>query len=150
MIIRKATQDDLRAIVEMSERFYPLTSYHQKCKIPLDVTHVAALTSGMIDNSIVHVAEVEDKVVGLIGLMVVPFLFNPNHLHVCEVIWWIDKEFRSADLGRALLQSVEIQCKDRGVTHIQMMHLANSPESARYLLESEGYELTELLFTKVI
>lgn len=149
-MIRLAKQEDLRRLIEMSERFYPHTTYSIKSKIPLDVEATALLASTMIDNHVVFVAEVDEKVVGMIGIIVAPFIFNPSYTHGGEIIWWVEPEFIGEGLGRQLLRAIEPRCKELDVTYIQMVDLECSPVRAEELFRSEGYELTERTFTKVI
>jgi RimJ/RimL family protein N-acetyltransferase len=149
-MIRKAEIKDLRRIVEMSERFYQYTSYWQYSKIPFSPDDAAILAMALIDASVLNVVEVENSVVGMIGVIFIPFLFNTKYTHAGEVIWWVEPEFMNCGYGRELLRSVEPACKSAGVTHIQMINLANSSVSSVHLYESEGYVLTENSFTKVL
>lgn len=149
-MIRPAKQEDLRRIIEMAERFYPFTSYNNKSKIPFDVDTTAMLTSTMIDNHVVLVAEVEEKVVGVIGLVLMPFMFNPEYIHAGEILWWVEPEHICEGLGRQLLCAAEQACRDKNVTHIQMIDIECSAVQAEGLYRSEGYELTERSFTKVL
>lgn len=149
-MIRPATEEDMPRVLEMSMHFYPLTSYWTRSKIPMDCEYVSALIMGLIDNGILNVAVVDDRVVGMVVLVYIPFLFNPNYSTAGEIIWWVEPEYSGAGLGRALLQSVESSAREKGVRHIQMIDLATSPIQAGKLYESEGYELTEKVWTKVI
>lgn len=150
-MIRQATSDDLRRIVEMSERFYPHTSYWVKSRIPFNAVAVATLAQGLIDNGLFHVAENEEgAVIGMIGTIIVPFLFNPDYLHAGEIVWWVEPEYWNSGIGIQLLRINEASAKEKGVHHIQMIDLPNSPLSARKLYENEGYELTEQSWTKVL
>lgn len=149
-MIRSAKQEDLRRIIEMAERFYPFTSYNLKSKIPLDTESTALFASTMIDHHVVLVAEVEEKVVGVVSIVLMPFIFNPAYVHAGEILWWVEPEYISNGLGRQLLQAAEQVCKEKNVTHIQMIDIECSPVRAEALYRSEGYELTERSFTKVI
>lgn len=149
-MIRQATQDDLRRIVEMSEKFYPYTSYCVRSGIPFDPIAVATLASGMIDNGIFNVAEVDGAVIGMIGLIIHPFIFNPEYTVAGEIIWWVEPEFWNQGVGAQLLASVEAPCKERGVRQIQMIDLINSTFSAEVLYTKFDYNPTERIFTKVI
>lgn len=149
-MIRQATHDDLRRIVEMSQRFYPHTSYYIKSKIPLDPDHLGVFVLGMIDHHLMHVAELDGKVIGMIGVMYHPFIFNPEHVVAGEIVWWVEPEYWKSGVGRQLLESVDAPCKERGIKHVQMMLLANSNPEAHKLYEALGYELSEMTYTKVI
>lgn len=150
MNIRLATNDDLRRIVEMSERFYPHTSYNNLSGIPFSPDHVALVASGLIENGVMAVAELDGKVIGMIGCVLVPFIFNPNYIHAGEIIWWVEPEYWNAGIGKSLIEFAEGVCKNAGAKHIQMISLPVSSLSANALYEKLGYQLTEQCFTKVL
>jgi GNAT superfamily N-acetyltransferase len=149
-MVRKAVVEDLRKIVEMSEKFYHYTSYWTRSRIPFDPQHVAFIAISLMENSIMHVVESDGVVVGMVGVIFIPFLFNPQYIHAGEIIWWVEPEHMSHGYGRALLRSIEDPCREAGVRHVQMLLMAESPEAARFLYESEGYILSEHSFTKVL
>lgn len=149
-MIRKAEEKDLRRIMEMSHKFYPHTSYWKVSQIPLEDEPLAAFTLSLIENGIFHVYEHEGTVVGMIGLVVIPFLFNPNYLTAGEIIWWVEPEFWSKGIGEQLLLSVEEPCREAGVKHIQMIDISVSTEWAEKVYRKHGYLLTERSWTKVV
>lgn len=148
-MIRKAEEKDLRRIVEMAERFYPMTTYFKYSRIPFSPEIAASLASGMMEGGILHVAEIDDEVVGMVSLVLMPFIFNHDYIHAGEIIWWVEPEFQKTGLGEQLLRSVEKPAKDAGAIHIQMIDLLNSPLSAAKLYEKLGYVPTERIWTKV-
>lgn len=149
-MIRKATHDDLRCIVEMAEKFYQFTSYWTLSKIPFSPNDVAVLATAMIDDSVVNVVDIDGEVIGMIGIILIPFIFNPQFIHAGEIVWWVEPGFNNEGWGRKLLRSIDQSCKDAGAVHIQMIDLPNSPVSAKTLLGQEGYHLTENAYTKVV
>lgn len=148
--IRPAVEGDLRRIIEMAERFYPYTSYWTHSRIPFDAAHAALLATAMIENGVMHMAEYQGQTVGMIGLVIMPFLFNPDYMHGGEIIWWVEPEHWKSGIGEQLLESIEAPCKEKNVRHIQMLDLYNSNLSAEKLYLKHGYMLTERSFTKVI
>lgn len=149
-MIRQAKVDDLSVILEMSHKFYPYTSYWTQSQIPLEDEPLAAFVLGLIENGIFHVYEADGKVVGMIGLILVPFLFNPNYLTAGEIIWWVEPEYWSQGIGEQLLLSVEEPCREAGVKHIQMIDISVSTEWANKVYRKHGYLLTERSWTKVL
>jgi L-amino acid N-acyltransferase YncA len=150
-MIRKATMDDLRAVVEMSEKFYPTTDYSHR--VPFDPGSVGALVSGIIEHSVMLIAEDEDtgKIVGFAALAVVPFIFNVNYNAAHEIAWWVDPEASNKGHGLALLRAIEPACKEyENVAFIQMVKLRTSPPQVDLLYAKEGYILSETSFTKVV
>lgn len=148
-MIRPATENDLRRIVEMSEKFYPYTSYNTLSKIPFNPIYVAGVASGLIDNGIMLVAEVEGAVVGMIGIALIPFIFNPDYLVAGEIIWWVEEEHRGSALGVQLIQEADKIRQQIGAVHFQMIDLPVSTLSAERVYNKLGFVLTERCFTKV-
>lgn len=145
MIIRSATEADLPAIVGMSARFYATTSYAGWAAF--DPEAAESLARNMIDSGVMLIAD-DGGPVGMVGLMVVPFMFNPSLKAAYEVVWWVNPEAQGAGAGKALLAAIEPACRERGCAAIQMVHLANSPPQAAALYERMGFSHTESSFTK--
>lgn len=150
MIIRNATENDLRRIVEMSERFYPHTSYAKLSGVPFSAEGVASVALGLIENGVMAVAESDGQVVGMIGVVLVPFMFNPEFVHAGEIVWWVEPEHWNSGAGKSLILFAEEKCKAAGARHIQMISLPVSTLSASALYEKMGYQLTEQCYTKVL
>lgn len=147
--IRRATLDDVDGIVEMSELFYGTTSYAGFADF--DPESVERLTLMLIQTGVMLVAEGEDgELVGMAGLVVVPFMFNSDHLTASEVVWWVRPDARAAGIGRALMEAIEPACRDAGCSAIQMVLLQSSPPIAESIYRRFGYEPTESCFTKEI
>ena len=145
-MIRAATHDDMPAILSMSAKFYATTSYAEWADFcPASVENVAAM---MIDTGVMLVAEVDGRVVGMVGLVVVPFMFNNAKTAAYEVVWWVDPEVQGLGAGKALLSAIDDACKAKGCATVQMVHLRNSPPQAAALYERLGYANTESSYTK--
>jgi GNAT superfamily N-acetyltransferase len=142
MQIHAATEADIPAIVAMSARFYETTSYAGFAVF--DPQAAESLARNMIDSGVMLMA----GDVGMVGLMVVPFMFNPDHRVAYEVVWWVNPEAQGLGAGKALLAAIEPACRAKGCTAIQMVHLANSPPQASALYERMGFAHTESSYTK--
>ncbi|NJB80290.1 GNAT family N-acetyltransferase [Xanthomonas arboricola] len=144
-MIRAAHEDDLPAILAMSRKFYATTSYASMT--PMDDHTVSDLVFQLMD-SVMLVAELDGQVVGMVGLVVAPFMFNRNIRAAYEVVWWVEPEAQGAGVGKALLAAVEPACVARGASAVVMVHLATSPPQASALYERMGYALSETCYTK--
>ncbi len=145
-MIRRARLFEASKIVKLAKKFYPQTSYANR--IDFDDETVFDLTTKLIQNGIVFVVELENKLVGVMAVSVHPFMFNKNHLVSGEIIWWVEPEARKTGWGNKLLTAVDAECKNWGLETGQLFLMADSPPIARQLYESLGYKLTELSFTK--
>lgn len=146
--IRKATLADVPAIVSMSAKFYATTSYAQWADFSPE--SVEALASNLVENHVMLVAEVDGQVVGMVGLLVAPFLFNTERTGAYEVVWWVNPDAQGQGAGKALLAAIEPACKDAGCHAIQMVHLSSSPPQAAAIYERMGYAHTESSFTRTL
>ena len=146
-MIRSATLDDVPAIVEMARKFYATTDYANFA--PFDETAMTHLVAGLVDH-VLLVAETDNQLNGMVGLMVSPFVFSPSQLFATEIVWWVEPEARNNGVGIELLRAVEPACKAKGCQSIQMMHLATSPKQAGLLYQRLGYKHSETSYFKVI
>jgi GNAT superfamily N-acetyltransferase len=147
MHVRNATPADTPALLAMGAKFYATTSYREFAEY--DEGTVAALID-LMREGVLLIAEDESGPVGVVGLVVAPFMFNGAHQVAYEVIWWCQPESQGNGAGKALLAAIEPACRDRGVSAIQMVHLSNSPPQAAALYERMGFAHTESSFTKVL
>lgn len=145
-LIRKAALDDVPAIVDMAERFYADTVFNEW--FDFNPKTVGQLASSLAADHVMLLAEQEGRVVGMVGLFVVPFMFNADHHSAHEVVWWVDPDAQGNGLGRALLEAIEPACKAKGAQVIYMVHMANSPPQAAALYNRLGYALSESAYTK--
>lgn len=148
MVIRQGKPEDVPEIVRMSAIFYPQTHYADWTSMDEDT--VAELAYSLIDNHVFMVAEENGELVGMIGLFIIPFMFNRYVLSAGEVIFWIDPKFRGGVTAAALLRSVEEPCRLAGADRIQMVHMPNSPPQAAGLYTKLGYFPSESSYTKDI
>jgi GNAT superfamily N-acetyltransferase len=147
-MIRQATSDDLLRIVEMSAKFYPYTPYIYIA--PFNAEAVAVLATSLTESGVMLVAEVDGAVVGMVGLVPAPFIFDPEIVGAYEVIWWVEPEVQGRGIGRELLLAIEPIAKEKGASFIHMVCMANSPPQAAALYFEAGYDHTEMCFTKRI
>jgi GNAT superfamily N-acetyltransferase len=146
MQIRRATYEDIPQIVGMAAKFYATTSYSQWS--PMCPESVDAIAGTMIDSGVMLVAEHDDRLVGMVGLAIAPFMFNTAHAVAYEVVWWVDPDAQGQGAGKALLAAIEPACRAAGCSAIQMVHLHNSPPQAAALYERMGFRRTESSYTK--
>lgn len=146
--IRKATLDDVDEIVSMSAEFYPTTHYADFAD--MDEDSVSGLVSGLIERDVFLVAEDAGKLVGMVALVIAPFMFNQSIKVAAELVWWVSPSHRGTSVANRLLSEIEPACKERGASRIQMVHMPNSPPQAAALYERAGYFRSEISYTKDI
>lgn len=148
-VIRKATLADVPAVVSMSAKFYPTTHYAEWTE--MDEETVADLASSLIAEHVFFVAESEaGELVGMIGVLIAPFLFNRGQKFAVEIVWWVAPDARGSRAAAALLAAIEQPVRDGGANRIQMVHMPNSPPQAAALYLRAGYVESEISYTKDI
>jgi len=147
-IIRRATILDIPRITEMSEAFYETTDYSKY--IPLDLDDVFNIASSLINTGVMMVAVVDGEVVGMIGLAVIPFMFNTAFKGAHEVVFWVEPSARRTGVGVELNRAIEPICKELGVKPIVMAELETSHPHVASMYKLLGYNRSEISHTKVI
>lgn len=148
MQVRQATLDDVPAIVAMSAKFYATTAYSGWADFNPET--VSNLASGLATDHVMLVAEDGDRLIGMVGLFVAPFMFNNDVTAAYEVVWWVDPDAQGHGAGKALLAAIEPACAAKGCKAIQMVHLASSPPQAAAIYERCGYVLSESSYTRIL
>lgn len=148
-MIRHAVISDVPAIVALVKLFYPNTPYAKQGDF--DEATVTDLTINLVCSGIVLVAQREDsgELVGILGTVIAPYMYNSNILGCNEAIWWVLPEYQKTGIGIKLLERVDQIRKLRGCKFFQMMRTADSPASIDSILTKAGFEPSEYCFTKV-
>lgn len=147
--VRPATFFDLPVLVPMAERFYATTDYRTVSETP-DPQALRNIGAELVRNGVFLVAERGGAIVGMVGLVIAPFLFDPRHRTAHEVMWWVEPEAQGAGAGRALLEGAIAACRNGGIRAIQMLHLANSPPHAAAAYRAAGFVHSESSYTMVL
>lgn len=149
MKIRAFRPGDISDICDMAARFYATTHYADI--LPLSIEATTGIVRMLHETGVLLLAEDADgATVGMVGLIVTTFAFNPTASAAYEVVWYVNPGDQSAGVGRALLAAVEPACRAAGCALIQMMHLHNSPAHAGAAYERMGYTPSEHSYTKAL
>jgi GNAT superfamily N-acetyltransferase len=108
-----------------------------------------AIESGLIVNNLRHMLEnrdhclivavdTEDKAVGWIHGFVRPLVESPLMVELGGLV--VDRDWRGAGLGRALLDEVERWTRGQGIGILSVRSASERPEAHRFYL-GQGYEL---------
>lgn len=148
MIVRRAEISDIPAIVEMGRKFYAQTEYADHAEYCC--RSAEGLAELAINNGAVFLAIDADKPVGMVGVVVCPFLFNTAHKYADELFWWVDQEAQNRGAGKALLDAAEEFARESGCLGIRMMHLQSSPAQAGETYRKRGYIPCEYTFWRAL
>ena len=111
---------------------------------------VAGFVSIMkLDLSDAFIAECDGKVVGGIGFIYAPNMWNPKSKAAEEIFWWVDED---APNGTALklLRYAELEAKERGCTLIVFKRLTSSPASIDKVYTKMGLRPVETAYMGVL
>lgn len=147
---RIALPSDREAIYAFGRTFWDQTLYAQ-AGIEYDRDTVFEVIQMCIDEGVALLAEDGNKIVGMILVLVFPFLMNRNHLAATEWVFYVDPAYRRDGIGDTLIETAEAWLKHRGVTLFNMVNLQNvTPENAAKLYEKHGFTLAETTYLKDI
>lgn len=144
--VRIARVQDWPSIEPMARKFYDTTSYVNT--IPYDKDTVQQLYLDMMKNGFIVVGEVDGVIVGMLGIMVVPFTLNRNYKVGTEIMWWVEPEYRHSRVALEMLDITEQVAKVDGCHLLSMSALDTSPPGVVKVYEKRGYKLQESSFTK--
>jgi GNAT superfamily N-acetyltransferase len=149
VVIKQATKDDVLRLVDYAKNFWDQTNY-AKDGIEYDLETMVTTTEDLIDTDVVLFAENPDGlIVGMLCIMITPFLMNRNYLSACEWGFYVDDEYRRTGIGIRLLTIAEDMLKARNVKYFTMIALSNlRPKAVGRFYESLGFKLEETSYTK--
>src|SRR5690606_40176686 len=111
-MIRRATEADNPRILEMGRRFFSTTIYAQFAEYHEET--MLRLFDLMRTSGVLLVHDAGDRIDGMVGLLIAPFLFDSRRLAAYEVMWWVEADAQGAGNGRALLEPVQPACREVG------------------------------------
>lgn len=149
-MIRPAELKDVDRIYKFGRAFWDQTKYAQ-AGIEYDYDTVTQVIVMCMQDGVALLAEDDGKIIGMILVLVFPFLMNANHLTATEWVFYTDPEYRSQGVGETLLEMSEDLLRARDVTLFNMVCLSNvTPDNAIRLYEKQGFTLAETTYMKDI
>ena len=146
-MIRTTTVLDIPKILSLVKEFYPQTSYAKWA--PFDDESVTNIINTLRTRGILLIAQKGDEVVGIVGALGAPFMFNSNFVVGHEVIWFVTPAYRKTSVGIDLLKRADQLCGLKGWKAFQMVRLEESSPGLDSVFIASGFQPTEHCFTKV-
>ena len=141
-MIRDATLDDLDEMLPLACDFAALA------KIEFEQPRVRQVLAGLIADHCCLVSEINGKIVGGIGGVLVPELFRES-LVAQELFWYTDPKHRGISGGRLLL-AWERWATANGANRISLSDLAVSSPQVAAMYAERGYRLVERTWARDI
>ncbi len=141
--IRKATKDDLEAIVAMLAND-PLGSTREDASLPLASAYVDAFHAIESNpNQLLVVATADEDVIGTLQLTFLPGIARTGLWRGQIEAVRIAKAFRSSGLGQHMFEWAIAQCKARGCRLVQLTTDTSRPDAQRFY-ERLGFEASHI------
>lgn len=149
MRLRYAEPGDIPECVQIGEDFWEKSPY--KDHMEYSPEGVDLLLGKLVHKQYMYIAEHEDEIVGVAGIMVAPMPFDPRIRIASELFWYVKPGARDLGIGDALLAAMEAGAKGAGASMFSMGTMQSSnPEDAERMLYRADYKHTEQTFTKVL
>ncbi len=145
-MIREITEEDIPTLVKYGKFFWTKTPY-VSTGMEYSPGTVASLLEQMAEEHYLRVYEKDGEIVGFIGFLLVPFVFNPNYVQAQELFFFVHPSHRG-EIGKELLDTAELDLKDIADL-VGVGDMASSTDMDNYYT-GRGYTLTERVYTKVI
>jgi len=147
MIIRPATDDDALAIMEGLQDFRSRMAFAGLMPESWDAGVEAVAGVLALDGVSVTVAERDGRVVGMIAMCYLPFLWDRERLMAEELFWWAAPDAPKSAALR-LIRAALREAKARGAIAI-FKRLTSSPEKLRSVYERCGLVEMETTYAGV-
>ena len=145
--IRKVEINDIPKIIVLIDEFYQESLKDYGLSFSEDTLYETILN--FVNNHIALLAEKDNEIIGCIGGVVMPSIFDKNQKIAQEAIWYMPKEERKGSSGIRLLHQFEQECLNRGAKFISMIHMSNlMSDELRKFYEKSNYRLLENHYLK--
>jgi len=149
MIIRPANlESDALSIMDGAKDFYKRTGVESL--FPTDDQEFIKAISRIIvlDDLVILLAEHEKQVVGGIGILYAPFLWNPSVTVGDELFWWTDRNapFRT---GRNLIDEAMKHIKEKGAVPM-FRSMETSPKGVERMYNRLGMRRIETTYIGIL
>lgn len=138
---RAATQDDLETLVLMLQDD-ALGSQREDATLPLNTKYLQAFEAIQADpNNQLLVAEIQDRVVGMLQLTFIPYLTHTGSWRCLIEGVRIHADFRGQGLGEQMFQYAIGQAQEKGCQLVQLTSDKQRPDALRFY-EKLGFVAT--------
>lgn len=144
--IRLAEENDIDVCLEMGRKFYDTMEMAKM--IPYCEDSASALFFTLLDNGFILLAEKDEEVVGMMGMMFSDYPYNREYQVCSELMYWLDPEHRGSSLASRMLKEAEAIAVVEGAVCVVMAALETSPEMIEKFYNKHGYCRSERAFVK--
>ena len=143
-MIRDADKQDVFALTAYGAHFWEQTPYADK--IPYSPQAVRDLLTWMVEDQYLYLAIAGTEIVGFLGLIEAPLLFNPDYDVATEVFFYVRPDYRKQGYSRELYAYANA---DIDTDIISFSDMSTSTNMDKYYKQL-GFTQTERTYTKVL
>lgn len=144
--VRRATKDDTSSVKDLIVSLHKVSPYKGVDHSAKDIESFIGVMSG--DSGILQVAEVDGKVVGVIGGVVYPYFCNFDYTLATETTFYVAPEFRNTKAGPLLLEQFEKIAAQLGATFVLLGKITSPDMASELRTARKGYSSAEVHFIK--
>ncbi|MCK5019000.1 MAG: GNAT family N-acetyltransferase [Candidatus Peribacteraceae bacterium] len=122
--LRQATSKDIPWMLDEGKKFLSLMS---ETKNYYNRDHLSGVLNFILKEGIMYVTEDEGKLVGAIGGMIVPNVFNGDIKDLGELFWWVPEDYRNTRSGYLLMREFTKYGENAGVDNVVFSSMEFSP-----------------------
>lgn len=145
-MIRELLKKDLPVLLEYGKHFWDLTPY-VSTGMEYSPKDVEELLVTLDKEHYFRVFEIDGEIVGFLGALISPMIFNPKYLVATELFFYVHPANRGS-VGSQLIAQAEADLKDT-VDLLSFGEMRSSKDMDEYYTQ-RGFVHTETTYTKVL
>lgn len=149
--VRLATEDDIQIVVDTGEEFHYESIYGTL--VSYDPDSVINHVNITFECDLLFVAYDDDKMIGFLGAVCVPFWLNNKLLVASEQFFWVKDKYRKAGIGDDLIKLFVDTCEERGIRALSVCVQHNGEENmagAIHLFKKNRFVPLEHTFMRIL
>ncbi len=145
-MIREITDADIPVLLSHGSAFWEVTPY-VSTGMEYNPEAVSQLIETLREDHYLRVAEADGEIVGFIGLLIAPFVFNPNYTVATELFFYVHPLNRGS-VGSQLIAQAEQDVKE--IADLLSFGEMRSSKDMNDYYTRLGFVHSETTFVKVI
>jgi len=145
-MIREAEITDVIPLVHQGAIFWQMSPFADR--IGYNPNAVQNLLTQMIDDHYLLVATRDGDIVGFLGMLLGPVLFNPDYTQAVEIFFYVQPEHRDRGIAENLREEADIYLEDK-VDVVGFGDMSSGTDMDKFYTD-RGFTLTERTYTKVL
>ena len=150
-VIRKAKESDLGIGIRLGKDFHDASPMKNVADYSEDTVKNLLIKALHEENTLLLVAELDDKIVGFTCCILYPLYFNSNFNVAQELWWWMTPDARGKGIGKRMFEGIQDWAKEKKAKALFMVALENDhSEIIGSIYTKSGLKPLEKTFFKEI